>query len=150
MVPADTLRKLDLFDGLSAPELKKLEGISELVDYPRGAFIFIENEEARKLYIMLEGKAAVQFETARHQEAVVHIASSGEAFGWSAMVQPYRFTASARAIEDSRVVAVDGEKLRMFLKDNCHIGFVIMEKLAQAISNRLRETRLQLISCVHG
>lgn len=150
MVPADTLRKLDLFDGLSAPELKKLEGISELAAYPRGAFIFIENEEARKLYIMLEGKVAVQFETARHQEAVVHIASSGEAFGWSAMVQPYRFTASARAIEDSKVVTVDGERLRMFLKDDCHIGFVIMEKLAQAISNRLRETRLQLISCVHG
>ncbi len=36
MVPADTLRKLDLFDGLSARRTRKTEDISELVDYPRG------------------------------------------------------------------------------------------------------------------
>lgn len=150
MVPADTLKNLELFEGLSELELKKLEGISDLVEFSKGSFVFTENEEARKLYAVLEGKVAVQLETGRHQAAVVHIAVSGEAFGWSAMVQPYRFSASARCVEDSKVVTVDGESLRGFLKDDCHIGFVIMEKLAQIISNRLRDMRLQLISCVHG
>jgi len=150
MVPADTLRKLELFDGLTELELNAVTGLAEVVDYPKGSMIFKENESAAKLYVLLTGRVAIQFELARNQEAVVHTATAGQAFGWSAMVQPYKFTASARCVEDSKIVTVDGEDLRKFAKDDCHVGFVIMEKLAQVISTRLRETRMQLISAVHG
>jgi CRP-like cAMP-binding protein len=150
MVPAEILRKLELFDGLTADELNAVTGLANVVEYPKGSMIFKENESAEHLYVLLEGMVAIQFELARNQTAVVHTSTAGQAFGWSAMVQPYKFTASARCVADSKVVTVDGENIRKLAREDCHVGFVIMEKLAQVISTRLRETRMQLISAIHG
>ena len=150
MVNAEVLQKLDIFEGLTAPELDAVTEIADVASFPKGAIVFKENEEAGKLYVLLEGKVAIQFEVGRHLEAVVHTVTAGQAFGWSALVQPYQFTASARCMEDSKLVTVDREGLRRLLDLDCHIGFIIMEKLAELVSGRLRETRIQLISMIHG
>ena len=150
MVDAEILQRLDVFDGLTPHELKAVTGISELVEYPKGSMVFKENEDARKLYVLLEGKVAIQYEVGRNMEAIVHTVTAGQAFGWSALVQPYQFTASARCMEDSSIVTVDRASMRGLIEMDCHLGFLIMEKLAELISGRLRDTRIQLISMIHG
>jgi CRP/FNR family cyclic AMP-dependent transcriptional regulator len=150
MVSADILAGLDIFSGLTEKELEAATAITDLVSYERGGVIFRENEEAVDLYVLLEGRVAIEFEVGHHQEAVVHIVREGQAFGWSALVQPYRFTATARCQQDCHVITVDRAGLRRLMDKDCYMGFVIMEKLAELISGRLRETRLQLISMIHG
>ncbi len=150
MLSFEILKKLDIFDGLPDSELKAIAGISEVIECPKGTMAFKENEEAKKLYVLIEGKVAIQFEVGRHQEAVVHSVASGQAFGWSALVQPYKFTAGARCMEDCKVLTVDREGMRRLLEEDCRVGFIIMEKLAEIISQRLRDTRIQLISMIHG
>lgn len=56
----------------------------------------------------------------------------------------------ARCQEDSLVITVDRAGLRRLMGRDCYLGFVIMEKLAEIISMRLRETRLQLTIMIHG
>lgn len=150
MVPADVLGGLDIFGGLTESELDAVTRISNITRCNKGEFIFKEYDQARELYVLKEGKVAIEFEVGRHEEAVVHIAQAGQAFGWSALIIPYRFTASARCMEDSEVITVDREGLKKLMDTDCYLGFVIMEKLAEIISVRLRETRLQLISMIHG
>jgi len=150
MVAAEELWKLDVFKGLTENEVKALSDISEKVDLKAGQFVFREGEEARDLFILLAGRVSMLLEVGRGREAVVHSVDAGEAFGWSALVQPYRFTATAKALEESRVVAVDGQALKKLMDKDCYLGFVIMEKLAELISSRLRDTRLQMINLVHG
>lgn len=150
MVPADVLGRLDIFCGLNPQELDAVTRISDVESCARGAFIFREDDQARLLYILKAGKVAIEFEVGHNQEAVVHIVESGQAFGWSALIQPCRFTASARCMEDCEVITVDREGLKSLMDRDCYLGFVIMEKLAELISTRLRETRLQLISMVNG
>jgi len=150
MVSVDTLKKLDIFDGLPVSELKVIADISDVESCPRGTMAFSENREAKKLYVLLEGKVVIQFEVGRHQDAVVHTVAPGQAFGWSALVQPHKFTASAKCTEDCKLLTVDREGLRRLLEEDCRTGFIIMEKLAEIISMRLRDTRLQLISMIHG
>jgi len=150
MVPVETLRKLDLFEGLNEIELNAVTSVADLIDCRKGAAIFSENEEATKLYVLLDGMVSINFEVGRHQEVIVHTVKAGEAFGWSALVQPYRFTASAKCMQDSKVITVDGDNLKKLLKDDCHMGYVIMEKLAALVSGRLQDTRVQLISAANG
>lgn len=150
MVSVDILKGLDVFDDLPERDLTAIAKMSDAVECPSGTAVFRENDDAGKLYVLLTGKAAIHFEVGRHQEAVVHSVAPGQAFGWSALVQPYRFTASAKCMEDSRVLAVDREGLRRLIEEDCRVGFVIMEKLAGIISRRLRDTRIQLISMIHG
>lgn len=150
MVPVETLKRLDVFDGLTDFELMEVARVCDTREYPTGSIVFKENSDADKLYVLLDGRVAIQFEVGHHQEAVVHTSTGGQAFGWSALVQPYKFTASARCMDDSSILTVDRDGLRNLLAEDCHIGFIIMEKLAEIISQRLRETRIQLISMIHG
>jgi CRP-like cAMP-binding protein len=150
MVPTDVLWRLDVFKGLTDKEVKAVSGISETLDFKKDSVVFRDNDDARDLYILLEGRVSMLFEVGRGREAIVHTAGEGEAFGWSALVQPYRFTSTAKALEDSRVVSVDGPELKKLMEKDCYLGFVIMEKLAELISSRLRDTRLQMINLVHG
>ncbi|MBI5696255.1 MAG: cyclic nucleotide-binding domain-containing protein [Nitrospirae bacterium] len=150
MVPVETLKSLDVFSGLTEFEMMEVARVCDTQDYPSGTMVFRENDDADRLYVLLAGRVAIQFEVGRHQDAVVHTSEAGQAFGWSALVQPYRFTASARCMSDSKILTVDREGLRALLSEDCHIGFIIMEKLAEIISKRLRETRIQLISMIHG
>ena len=150
MVPVEILKNLDVFDGLTPLELEAITEISEIVTFPRGSMIFREGDEADDLFLLLSGKVSIEFEVGRHQDAVVHSVMPGQAFGWSGLIHPYLFTASARAAEDSKVVTVQRDRLRKLLDMDCHMGFVIMEKLAELITARLRDARIQLISLLHG
>lgn len=150
MVPVEILKTLDIFDGLTKPELDAVSRIAEEKDYPKGAVIFKENDDSESLYVLLQGNVSINFEIGRHQEAIVHSVSAGQAFGWSALVQPFQFTASAKCVNNSKIVVIDRHALRALLDQDCHMGFVIMEKLSELVSERLRDTRLQLISMLHG
>jgi CRP/FNR family cyclic AMP-dependent transcriptional regulator len=150
MVTADILKTLDIFEGLTDRELEEVSRISEIRECPKGTVIFRENEDSESLYLLLQGNVAINIEIGRHQEAIVHSVGAGEAFGWSALVQPYQFTASAMCVNNSRIVVIDRFALRKLIDLDCHMGFVIMEKLAELVSERLRDTRLQLISMLHG
>ena len=43
-----------------------------------------------------------------------------------------------------------GKDLHNFCLEDCRLCYMIMENLARTISIRLKDTRLQLISLLHG
>jgi CRP-like cAMP-binding protein len=72
----------------------------------------------------------------------------GHIFGWSALVKQRRLTASAQCLENVRVLAVKGQALNQLFERKAHIGFVVMKRLADVISSRLRLTQKRLAE--HG
>jgi len=150
MVPVEILKRLDIFDNLNKQELEAITEIADIRDCPKATVIFTENQEADALFVLLQGNVALHFEVGRHEEAIVHSVGAGQAFGWSALIQPYLFTASAKCINNSKLVVIDRYRLRSLLDEDCHMGFVVMEKLAELVSERLKDTRLQLISMLHS
>jgi CRP-like cAMP-binding protein len=70
----------------------------------------------------------------------------GETFGWSALIEPRRYTASAVCLGEVKVLAIDGAKLSKLLEEDLQLGFTVMKKVAEIISSRLRNTRSQLRS----
>lgn len=74
------------------------------------------------------------------------VGSSGETFGWSAVVEPRRYTASAVCLEDCRVLAIPAAGLLSYLGREPGVGFPVMRRLAGIVSSRLQETRSHLAS----
>jgi CRP-like cAMP-binding protein len=68
-----------------------------------------------------------------------------QSFGWSGIVSPYHFTASARCETDCRVLAIPGQKLFEILKEDPESGFHVMCKISEMISSRLRSSRQVLL-----
>lgn len=150
MVGLEALRKSDLFEGLSDDELAAIAKMAREETYQVGATIFRENEVAKNLYIVREGRVAILIDIGRGKQTVIDTVVRNGSFGWSAMVPPYILTGTAQAMERTRVVVVNGQDLRALCHMNCATCYTIMEKLATIISGRLKDTRLQLISLMYS
>ena len=148
MVSIDALKQCELFADLNDEELDKITQICcEEIHEPQEV-IFGECDIAEKIYILQEGRVAVQMHLRSDLEpngdVTIQEVSPGRIFGWSALVRQRRFTASVRALEKVKVIAINSADLNALFEENSHIGFVVMKRLADVISSRLRRTRQQL------
>jgi len=150
MVGLEALRKSDLFEGLSDDELAAIAKMARDEIYDVGAVIFRENEVAKNLYIVREGRVAILIDIGRGKQTVIDTICRNGSFGWSAMVPPYILTGTAKTMERTRVIVLTGQDLRELCRMNCGTCYTIMEKLATMISSRLKDTRLQLVSLMYA
>lgn len=148
MVSIEALRGCELFWELNDAELSEVAALCREESYPAGATIFAEAEAAKDLYVLQQGRVALQVQLRSMAEAsgevTIEEVKPGRIFGWSALVKQSRLTASARCLEDVRVLAIDGQALNQLFERNAHIGFVVMKRLADVISSRLRIIRERL------
>jgi len=150
MIPLEALRKSEIFEGLTDDELAAIGKIAHEEIYEAGACICVENEVATKLYIVREGRVAILINIGRGRQTVVDTVTKGGSFSWSAMVPPYILTGTVKAVENTKVIAINGRDLQELCRKNCRACYTIMEKLATIVSARLEDTRLQLISLMYG
>jgi CRP-like cAMP-binding protein len=149
MVGLDTLRRSELFEGLSDDELAAIARLARSEVYETGARIFTEGGAARNLYIVVEGRVAILIDIGHGKQTVIDSVCRNGSFGWSAMVPPYLWTGTARAMEQTRVIVIPGRDLRELCRVSCGTCYNIMERLATIISGRLQQTRMQLISLMY-
>ncbi|MDH4137834.1 MAG: ATP-binding protein [Anaerolineae bacterium] len=149
MVSTQVLKKAKLFNGLSDNELEKVASLSREEKYKAGEIIFEEGDSARDLYIVEEGEIALETRLdlgpyVAPRPTVIEVVTPGEAFGWSALMEPHILTSSARCLKAVRVVAIEGGNLRHLLDSDARIGQKVMDRLASIIASRLRDTREKL------
>jgi signal transduction histidine kinase/CRP-like cAMP-binding protein len=146
MVPIAILKRFPIFEGLTDSQLERIAALCQEEVYESGVEIFREGEEAKYLYLLLVGTAALEMRIqAWPQEhpkrTVIDVITRGEPFGWSALVEPHILTLSAKTLEQSRVIVIKGADLyRLFERDQ-QMGYLVMERLTSVVGGRLRETR---------
>ena len=89
----------DLFRGVSQRFITRIANGAEEMSYKKGAVIFERGGDASHFCVLASGD--VHIEVAEAQEALA-VSRPGEVFGWSALVEPYRYTATARCSQDTR------------------------------------------------
>jgi toluene monooxygenase system ferredoxin subunit len=76
---------------------------------------------------------------------VVDTVHPGQVFGWASLVGPGRRTVTAQCTEASRIIAIPAAELKKMLEDDHSLGYVLMTKLSNIISNRLKNRTDKLI-----
>ena len=150
MTLENVLRNASLFHNLSDLEIQHLVPISKRVDVAPGTDILREGEPVSHIHIVEEGRMALKMTLERpdgSSTGPTTVASIGpeEAFGWSALVEPYLSTLTVSAVEPSKLVSVDGASLRAALEHHRDIGYPVMGNLTKLIAERLAETREALV-----
>ena len=69
----------------------------------------------------------------------------GEVLGWSWLFPPYRWHFDARALQLTRAVAFDGKCLRDKCDRDHDLGYEMVRRFAEVITQRLQSARLQLL-----
>ncbi len=147
MTDVKTLSLIDLFRDLPEPLLEEIGGFCQEISVPKGKLIFNIEDKADKLHVLLSGHVNIRVRMATRPDylTVSVINQPYQAFGWSGVVAPHHYTASAICEEDCRLLAIDGPKLMAALERFPEAGFVVMRRVAEIISGRLRSSHVALI-----
>ena len=146
MVSEDMLRRFPYFTGASNLTLTHLCRMAELKQVREGTRLFKSGEKAKALQILLSGEVEVYLDLPELGKVVVDSVMAGELIQWSAVVEPYITTASARATCDCEIISVPGDELRKRCEVDNALGFRMMNQVASALSSRLRGVYVQLAS----
>jgi CRP-like cAMP-binding protein len=147
----ETLRKTQIFQGLSDAQLEIVAPLCRQVHCLSGKIFFSEGDEATDLFVVLEGEVALEVDLfmgdhVRPQTITVEKLARDDSFGWSALVEPRLMTTSARCTRDVDIIAVNGDDLKALLEDYPEIGLIVMENVAKIVRQRLMHTRQRLIT----
>jgi CRP-like cAMP-binding protein len=148
LVTVEVLKQFDLFKGLAEDSLAKIAELCHQYAMREGDRIFAEATRARDVHLCHSGKVdiAIWMGQPWNKNIAVHRAERGEVFGWSALVAPYIYTASAECVEAGEEIRLKGSELLTLFGQNPLMGYTIMENLSANISLRLSQTRQRLVS----
>ncbi len=105
--------------------------------FPPGSIILKENRRARRLFILLQGTVVLSIRR-REEELIMEVVKKkGSLFGWSALVPPRTYTATAKALDEVRALIAEGTKLERVFQRYPSSGWRFMRRLSSIIATRL-------------
>ncbi|GER80727.1 MAG: hypothetical protein JETCAE02_15350 [Anaerolineaceae bacterium] len=147
MITKESLADFELFKGVEMDALEEIAHLCEDVFVAKDGYVFREGETADKLHLLVQGSIALRVNlTSRPQAITVSIVSRPhQTLGWSGIVAPHHYTASAYCEEDSHLIAIPADKFLQTLAARPEAGFKIMLRITEIISDRLRNSRQALL-----
>jgi CRP/FNR family transcriptional regulator, cyclic AMP receptor protein len=134
------------FGSLSREHFETFIGLSTERRWPAGHVIFREGERDDRLYLVLEGRVALEIHVPARGRVTILTIGPDEIFGWSAAVPGVQTrTASARAVQATYGIACDAAALRAACERDHDLGYHVYRRLTNVIAGRLTATRLQLL-----
>jgi CRP/FNR family cyclic AMP-dependent transcriptional regulator len=141
------LSEFALFQNLPEELLEKVAKIGDEATFSQGDYIFREGDEADKLHFLLNGEIVLKVKLTSRPESITVSAVSQqyESFGWSGIVPPYHYTASAVCEADCKIMTIPGKGFLELLSENPEAGFLVMQRLTELVASRLRNSRQALL-----
>ncbi len=141
------LSEFPLFKDLPEELLAKLSTLCQERSFAAGETIFREGKLADQLHFLLEGSLVLKVQLTSRPESITVSAVNRkyESFGWSGLVPPHHYTASAICEQDCRVLTLPGAALMELLKQDSAAGFLVMQRIAEMIASRLHTSRQALL-----
>ncbi len=162
MVSPELIRRYPFFAGLNYQHIVTLAKVADEQSVETGHYFFHEGDEMGHFYLVVEGAVAVIVEVPdqdvaheisgqltgklKTRDVTVSTVGTGDVFGWSGLIPPYQSTAGAKAIMPCRVLVFDCRELRPIFEEDCRFGYVMTQKAAQVIRERLRDTRIESLA----
>ena len=122
----------------------RLAALAKEVRFEPDQVIFREGDDYSVFYLLGEGMVALELEVPGHVLRVQTL-YAGDVFDWSALLPHAGKHFQARALDAVTALAFEGDQLLASFKADPQFGLAFMLRLMGVVSERLRNTRLQLV-----
>jgi CRP-like cAMP-binding protein len=141
------LSEFPLFRDLPEELLDQIAALCDEETFSQGESVFREGDEADKLHFLLDGDIVLKVKLTSRPDSITVSAVNQryESFGWSGIVPPFHYTASAICESDCKILTLPGKVLMKMLSDNSEAGFTVMKRLIELVASRLRTSRQALL-----
>lgn len=143
------IRDHPFFAGLDDAFCQLVYGCAKNVRFAEGDYLFREGEAASRLYLLRQGRVALETKTPGRGTLIFRTLNTGDLVGLSWLVPPYRWAYDARALESVRAIAMDAACLRQKCEEDHDLGYDVMKRVVPILIERLHGTQIQLLD-VYG
>jgi CRP/FNR family transcriptional regulator, cyclic AMP receptor protein len=148
---SEDLRGLPLARDLDDAQLAELARVARVEVVGEGTVVLRQGDAASELRVVLSGRVALSLGVAGQGEALVTPLSPGDLMGFSALLPESRWVASARATKPARMLVISRDDLLQLCERDHELGYRVMRNALAAVSQRLHDTRVQLLDIFgHG
>ncbi len=134
MVAIERLRNVEILNSLGDEELAVVAQFCQEQTVPEGSMLCEEGARATKLFILEDGAVSIRFKKGVNYA----IQTPGRILGWSFLVPPNRYTASAVTIRPSKLLVIMSPDFYSLINNNPTMGVKIMNNLATVVASRMK------------
>ena len=132
-MPTDKVTALGrtaIFGGLSETELRALAARSVEQRLARGEVLFVAGDEARGLYVIVEGAVRAFRESVDGREQVIHVEREGATIAEVPMFDDGAYPSTVAAEEDSIILFIEKKDVRNLCLSHPNIALAALKLLA--------------------
>lgn len=146
MVQVEQLVQIPFLQGLPADTLWRLAEAASELTVPRGNYLIHQHDQAHHVFFLGAGVVQIFMRFRGVDDLLVGtLRKPGTLIGWSVFRKPYRYTASVRCEEPTRVVRIPREVLDDLIHREPRLGYLLLKRVAAALADRLEQTRALLV-----
>jgi len=112
------LRCNSFFCALSPESLRDLDEIKHTSSYPEGALVFVEDQAARGVYILCQGRAKLMATSRDGRTLILKIAEPGEILGLHSVISGKAHEVTVETLQPSQLAFIAREDFVKFLKNH--------------------------------
>ncbi len=132
-------------EGLQNEDLQCLCRAARYLQLSADHRLFQEGAAEDEIFVIVNGHVRLSMNVPGKGEVAFLTAGPGDLVGWSGLIGDGQMTATAVTTEDTILIALSGRRLRDLCSSDPKIGYMLMKRVAQVLSQRLLSTRLQLL-----
>jgi CRP-like cAMP-binding protein len=148
MVSMDDLKGIALFEQLNETMLERLLPVTEIESFEERQIIYEEGAAADRFFSVKRGKVLLEAELAPAVIIALGAIKPGYSFGWASLFPNATHRSYAVCAEPSDIISIPGQALMKELDTDRTMGFLIMQKSAQILENRLERRTAQFLKVI--
>ncbi len=114
IMEASPTKEFDLFQGVSQRVIGEIGRLGEEVSFDRDDIVFKADEPGSFFYELVEGEVDIIVLEKENMHFIVK--RPGEIFGWSALVEPYVYSATARCTGADEAIRIGRDVIENVVK----------------------------------
>jgi len=134
------LRKVPFFSRLKAAELRQVYNISQVKEFGPGEIIFSKSETADRMFIVLAGRVKIFSPSRGKKRKTFAYLLPGDFFGEMALIEGQVRSASAEAVDYSKLLVVTKKAFQNLLTSDPKLALFML----RAVSERLRMANAEI------
>jgi CRP/FNR family transcriptional regulator len=132
--PRAALALTTVFAGSDPEQLDELAAMAEPHELARGQVLFREGDASQDLYVVVTGRLKVHLRSARHrEELILAVLGPGDTLGELSLLDGQPRSADARALDESTLLALPAEPLRVLLERSPGLALAVAQEVAATL-----------------
>jgi CRP/FNR family transcriptional regulator, cyclic AMP receptor protein len=141
----DYLASQALFAGLTEAQLAFLSANAAEESFEGGQVLARQGDRADRFLLVLEGELVVEVPAIAGPRLEIARLGAGQIFGWSWLIEPYKWHFNALATGPIRVLDFDGPAILRHCEEDPVFGYALFKRFSALMAKRLEAAQRKMM-----